>query len=293
MLRYSVAFEATYFETASGETSDKIDIVEGKLQFQNNYHDLFWPYRSQIELNSWGFEYLFKTIEGLNVDSTINELNGNYQFLLNESSKLILYTGIYRMNNKLNSNKNMKIRIGGQYQLLWERLTLDLKVIKENAHHRLLLLNNDLKDLDADHISLVISNKLFNNKIHLKGLLHHDILHQSNSRSNIDLEAMYAFMVFPHWIRGGFGYQNLNFKKNINSYWSPDKFYSFGPRIDLSIDLKYINFITGGNYVWFEEDGIFSGNGYYLRSGISLGDREFQQFKFFFEKNESVSLLNI
>jgi hypothetical protein len=284
------AFDLTGIEFYGSQTSDQIDVIVGDVKYQRNAHELFWPYQNQIEKNSWGLNYFYKEIDGPAVDAKFQEFLGNFQYVEFEAinAKLIFEGGFYQTKEENLNHSKTNVKLSAHYQIYEKGYTVEGRFARENAYRRILLLNGNPIDLNSFSYMLRIHKKFFEDKVSLQGKWLGDHLRDDNRRRDSDLEVMYAFMTYPHWIRAGFGYQNLSFKKNSSAFWSPDSFYSYGPRIDMSVDLTHLSFILGGNYVWFEENKVFDGNGYYLRTGLSYGNREEHQLRLLFEKNESL-----
>lgn len=284
------ALDTATADIATSQTSDQIDIFDLNTSYQKARHDLFWPYQNQVEKNSFGLNFNHRGVEGPAVDAIFLHFEGNYEFngLLKNTSKVILKTGFLTLDENKIDHDSSHLTYGLHYQFTKNNWFISSELSKTNAYQRSLILTGNPVDLNSNAINFMVRKNIFQNKITVQAKWFYDDLNDENIRQDMDFEIMYSFMTYPHWIRAGFGYQNLSFNNSNPTYWSPEKFYSYGPRVDVSLDLKYVNFVLGGNYVWFEENELFDGSGFYLRTGLSKGIREDYQIQFFFEKNESL-----
>lgn len=98
-------------------------------------------------------------------------------------------------------------------------------------------------------------------------------LNDKNKRSNSDFSLMYGISPSWPWIWVGGGAEYLKNKKMTPAYWSPSKFYSYGPRFDIAFPIKdKFSFATGVNLNRFHDANFGSGKGYYLNAKLIYGE---------------------
>jgi hypothetical protein len=105
---------------------------------------------------------------------------------------------------------------------------------------------------------------------------------------------MYGISTGVPWIWMGMGGEKMGFERSTSSspardrYWTPARFYSFGPRLDANIPLVAdVSFSMGANLNRFREDQFAWGTGFLLAPGLIYGNREEQQIKLSYMRIES------
>lgn len=112
-------------------------------------------------------------------------------------------------------------------------------------------------------------------------------LYDDNNLDSHDLELSWKLMMDP-WFKVGLGYYNLRTDGSDANFWSPERFYAWGPRAEFAwsfADKK--QFFVGGSYNLLKEKDVEAGQGHYLKTGLQLGDRSAQWFRLAYEQIKS------
>ncbi len=286
-------FAADLYQTqySLGDTTDKINFRDLIISGDLNKKNLFWPYLNQsANKHSFDFTYHHRYQKGPSFKFKYNEVKFAYAQTFKDKYRLSLTTGLYHFDERKPGKSSANIRLEGQLEaLLPYNITGVFKLGRGPAINEIFLTGVGFQNIESTKAAAVLTKQLFKEKVALRVDVRRHHLREGVEQTFFDGEIMAALMKYPHWIRIGFGYHTLDYNKNSNSYWSPLDFYSFGPRIDLSFLFReVVQLYFGGNYSWFEENETFSGDGYYMRTGIKYGIREDFMVDLAYERNESI-----
>jgi len=278
-----------------GNTTDNIDYTETTLEWDWNKRDLLWPYRNENQnpLN-FGLSYYNRYQEGPLFKFNYHEFLGHFDFQFNEKHKIESEYGLFHIDEDGHSDQTTKlkthIKLISQFN---KNLNTQLEVGRGLALRQIFLLRGSLLNLTATHIGARAQYQFLNQWLVTNIVAQKSYMINDNTRNYYDAELMVAMMTWPHWIRMGWGYHEMNYDKNSPSYWSPTDFYAHGPRLDLSFSLiEPLQYYLGGSYNWFEEDKRYQGSGYYMRTGLRYGVREDYTLDIGYERNESIQNSN-
>lgn len=113
-------------------------------------------------------------------------------------------------------------------------------------------------------------------------------LEDHNRRLWLDTEMMWQLHSQPNWIWIGFGTERLQNSLANTNYWSPNWFYSYGPRFDSRWVLNESwQLFLGGRLNRMKESHYDSSEGYQMRTGINFGDQEKALFQISYQVNSS------
>jgi hypothetical protein len=86
---------------------------------------------------------------------------------------------------------------------------------------------------------------------------------------------MYGISTGVPWVWAGIGTDYLSYSFRQTTYWSPTRFYSFGPRFEGVFPLfQQWSASIGLNLNRFQEESFDLGNGYYGTAKLQYGERE-------------------
>ena len=109
-----------------------------------------------------------------------------------------------------------------------------------------------------------------------------------NERFYEDIDLKYNISRDGHWILVGLGGSYYWNKKDIEGYWTPKRFISYGPRFESTWAIKDKNFIyMSGNINLFYDETSTSGTGYYLNVAYQRGKRNDCNMKLGYERIQS------
>lgn len=272
-----------------GSTSDKIDYLTTTLELKHDPSDFFWPYKNKSQ-NEWGVKARWDTSNSNFLDSQYSEIQ-LHKAWSSKKSKIKLEVG----SGQIKSGDSSTHLVGSlKYErLIKKKFQFSLDIAKAFAAPVILPLNSFPSFAFTKKAHLRLKYQL-GKKIDLQVQQRTDLFSDSNTRNWFDSEIMYAISRFPTWARIGFGASYLKFKTQDPRFWSPQKVFSYGPRIDLSMPLyKKLSFFTGGSLNFFQEDDFTPGDGHYARLGLSHGGREDLKASFFIEDSRSTQNNNV
>ena len=297
-ISFSISLEAANLLSSKvgiGDTTDKINYRDFQLSGTKNERDLLWPYLNESnELSALKLDYYHRYQKGPNFKFKYSELQGQYSHIFKKTHQVSLQAGAYHIDEDEDEefSPSQGLKLSGRMSVLSqfsENLYTNIYLGRGSAIREIFLTGRNLHDLKATQAGATLQyqffKQIFATKItYIKHYLSGDV-----ERDYFDSEVMASIMKYPHWVRVGFGYHTMDYNKDTANYWSPLDFYAFGPRIDLSYQLNdKLQAYFGGNYNWFEENKIFTGAGYYLRTGLRYGIREDFTADLSYERNESV-----
>jgi hypothetical protein len=115
-----------------------------------------------------------------------------------------------------------------------------------------------------------------------------------NNRFISDNSFLYGVSMSEYWFLLGPSLSYWTYKKRVDQYWSPQKFYSYGVQAEIAIPIyQSLSFKSGGVLNSFKEDKAEVGSGYYLKTGLHYGDRNHYLFSLELERNKSQQNNNI
>jgi hypothetical protein len=271
----------------SGETSDRIKVSSSQLILEKNKSDIYWPYTEASESKySYGLKYSHYGLSGPLLGFTSNSLRIAANKIIDKSQKLLVNLGVQNLKHVIDRN----YMIGGiEYQNQWSsHFNFDITIDRQFLFPSVVPLNNDPFKLYSTMTQLVF-NWNFCEYLDLQIKNRYNFIDDNNQSHYNDIQLMYAFMRYPHWIRLGMGGELFGYQRNTSSYWSPKQFSNWGPRLDVSYSI-YDNFqyFIGGSYNFFRENDFTPGQGFYGRTGLQWGDRNHLLFVLAYEKTQSI-----
>ncbi|MCF8060666.1 MAG: hypothetical protein K9K67_15290 [Bacteriovoracaceae bacterium] len=274
-----------------GDTTDKINYRDFHLTANKNELDLLWPYLNEEDSkDSFKLDFYHRYQKGPTFKFKYNEFQTQYSHIFKKLHQASIQGGFYAIDEV--NTESIGIKSSGKLNLLSkfnENFYTSLFVGRGLAIREIFLTGRNLHDLRATSVGVTLQHQFLNQRIAAKIIYNKHFLSNGIERNYFDSEVMASLMKYPHWVRIGFGYHTMDYNKFTTNYWSPTDFYAFGPRLDLSYVFNdKLQAYFGGNYNWFEENKIYSGTGYYLRTGLRYGIREDFTADLSYERNESV-----
>jgi hypothetical protein len=278
-----------------GQTSDLIWVNQLQLVYESQVFDVFWPYLDQEAVQSAQsiqFEHL--EVVGSNTSMASYLLKGAQHYRLSDQQSLMFSLGGYHMDHYSQSTQSQAHFATG-YKLNWsEVFYLNISAERGYLFSSIIPLSGTPDIFYGNQINHHATYRI--NPDWDLSLRQTFIFYGDGNQSNKhDLQLMYAVMRFPHWILVGLGAEHLSYQDNQSPhYWSPRIFRSWGPRLDLSLNIiDSLNYFIGGSYNFFQEEAFSPGDGFFARTGVVWGDRNDWQLLCYYEKNQSVQNGNI
>lgn len=117
--------------------------------------------------------------------------------------------------------------------------------------------------------------------------LGHSYLSDSNSALLFDSNVQYGISESWPWIWAGYGIEGMRYRENKVGYWSPRKFLSHGPRLDMSFGIyEKLSGIIAFNYNFHRENGT-KGSGFLGGAGLQWGQWDGNHFRLIYSKIRS------
>lgn len=274
-----------------GDTTDRINYYDFWVKGSKNERDLLWPYKIEADkAQGFDIDFYHRQQNGPQFKFILNELSGSYRYRLAEKHDFKLSLGGYQIDED-NVGKSSILPTWAASVL--SRFNKDFNTLffvgRSSGVREIFVTGRVADDLTNTRAGTRIQHQFFNQFLMAKVDYIKNFLQRDVERTYFDTELMMSLMKYPHWIRVGLGYQTMDYNRQTNNYWSPTDFWAFGPRVDLAYLVKEnLQVYFGGNYNWFEENKTFSGDGYYLRTGIQYGIREDYLIDASYERTESV-----
>jgi hypothetical protein len=284
----SYANDFSQLNSTYGSTADQLYYSSFLLDYTHNKNDLFWPYKeSPLNNLEWGIKVQHRNISSPGIKFHSTEVTYQASFLLGKNQKVSAQVGINNIDQEGFDNETVDIAHLKYEFIFFEKLLGSLTLAQSYDAPVILPLNGKAWDVASKNIQAQLSYK-FMQKWQISLQSHFDFLFDRNQRSWLDGQVMYSLSQYPEWIRFGFGSTYLAYQKRSLNYWTPQRFSSYGPRLDISLPIcKKFQFFAGGSYNWFQEDAFSPGEGYYARGGLSYGSRNDYLVQAIYENGES------
>ena len=255
---------------SQSKTSDELNLKKFILSFANNRRDLFWNYTGEKEV---AFDY------GVHIERTDGEYKEQLSFYryqafvgqkwsFNHYSKFDFGNSLLRYNDKAYSLDHYGFT--HLYKREWLNFTLnylyDFYFLEQGVPGSL---EEELKYHNLNLSAVFIPHKEFRIPLHYS----QKSISDGHSAVNMSLDVLYG-RVYPTWIWVGYGIGELKYNEESSLYWSPEKFFSHGPRFELSYGLSdKLVAKFNVNYNIIKEGSFPSGESYYMVSALEWGDR--------------------
>lgn len=274
-------------------TSDSFDQQLFQVEYKNHRRDPLWPYEKETA-SAWDLGTRTLLASG-------NSPYGNYQAGLlvgslgrkfSKQMQLDSELGIHQIHNHdKHTSRLLTWGLSSTYRSL-SNWSVQFKVSRDRAYvdfgpgvafSRLnsLRFNGRFIYRPVDKIKLMIkSSKAY--------------LSDKNIRTHHDVEVLYGISTGNPWLWIGFGAERLEFSRDMSfelplaRYWSPNRFYAFGPRFDLNLPiLPLYSFSLGASLSRIKENDLSSGTGFLLSPSIVYGSRDNSQLKLGYTRIDS------
>jgi hypothetical protein len=99
-------------------------------------------------------------------------------------------------------------------------------------------------------------------------------LSDGNRKKENDLAAMYGLATSEYWVWIGMGVDYLEFSKQNTGYYSPERFYAWGPRLEAAGPIwSEFSAAIGFSHNTFQESNLDWGSGHYSTVALRYGNR--------------------
>ncbi|MBT4790566.1 MAG: hypothetical protein HON90_03265 [Halobacteriovoraceae bacterium] len=253
-------------------TSDDLNISKHEFSYLNNRRNLFWTYPAEEEtavdigafVTQYSGGYKTNSFESQQAQLYLGKKWGfkNYTYLKAgghkfeyEDTKTEMLT--YEISHEAKFyTSQLKISFVSDFQFIDQQIPLPLE---EGLKREVFQLNYEYKK-DKQWRFPILAKKVS--------------ISDGNHASQIDLAALYGG-VYPVWWWIGYSVAQLSYDERKSGYWSPEKFTSHGPRLEVSYPFtQWWQGIIGYNYSFIKEDDFEAGSSSYSNLGIEYGKRD-------------------
>jgi hypothetical protein len=257
------------------ETTDKISRRIINLSFRNHRRDLTYPYPEEAN-SAWDFGIQTQNIFG---NSSVHDYAG-YQIALlagyKFSPQYLLETslGSHWLNNGSTGQSHHTFPWSLQAIGMWSEKIVASMRLNHNFAHEGTLPGGVTDALTMLTWSPQVSIKpLERVKVQFRGMLKNFSDH--NRFRQVESSILYGFLPGSPWLWAGIGVEAFSYAETKTTYWSPEHFTAYGPRIETTLPLFGACSVSfGGNYNWVYEKVLdLHGTSYYLMSQLQYGNR--------------------
>jgi hypothetical protein len=215
-----------------------------------------------------------------------NEFNTN--FFLKSSNKR-LFLGQVGVSNLENQRMEQRLIPTGllQFENLDTIYYFKMKLRQDNVSQYVTGNVDWMKRSDAFEANPMLKVSITND-LTLKTDYQQLHMTDGNLRQKLDIELKKGLAISEPWFWIGPGFEYTSFRNEDRLYWSPQKFLSYGLRLDASKTIiNKFRFNLGASYHQLQENNATPGLGHYINTGFSWGQRESQKISIQYEDIQS------
>lgn len=267
-----------YIDAASGYTvtSDSTELFELEGAYRNHRRNLFWPFESENQ-SRWDNGAEAKIFLGSTVDGGFSGARANGMLAYRTSVRTIWEFRLGAAGQNVKINGKARATPVAQVDLFWRPVNwLDVHALAGHDFVYNEFLQPGAIEMGLRGYTVAADGHLrILNRLRFAYRMSHKILSDQNTRTLGDFALLYGISPGVPWIWGGVGYEWMGTGQNTISYWSPRRFWSFGPRIEGDIPIfDELSVFFGLNVNRFQEEDFPMGTGYYGVLGLRYGARE-------------------
>ncbi|OFZ15361.1 MAG: hypothetical protein A2Z20_06835 [Bdellovibrionales bacterium RBG_16_40_8] len=278
--------EATEMRQGFGQienekTSDDLDRTSVYLRWRNHRREISWPYESEEDqANDHGFSVGLHRGHAPGPDFSGQRISGFIGKKISPQVYFDFEAGIHHLRDDAQSlNKNI-LAVGGN--LNWrpnDKLYVEVGLHKDLSYLTLqptgqaeslteLACRPSLTYRPVEKLRLINRNNFF-------------WFSDGNRKKESDIALMYGLATTTPWVWLGIGASYIEFARQAANYYSPEKFFSWGPRLEAVGKIsEQISGVLGLSLADFQEGNLARGKGHYVSAAVRYGDRSDSLFEF-------------
>ena len=277
------------FDSSVTDTRDHFTLREQNITWLKNRRYPGWDYTGESPSGfDYGFGASYKTgsggvsqFTGINVYAIVGQ-----KWSPNSSS--ILKTGIHQLKNKSNSKKHSTAPLSIEHnQLVGKWLNSRLAYVSDWNYQDLQLsgaIESFTRKKTIHHSFLITPSA--NLRISLRG--RNSEYTDENSSYHQDLDIKYKIGPTETWYLIGAGVEYTRFEQDKVDYWTPHRFLSLGPRLEIVQPFaEKFQIALAANLNRFQDESSNWGDGFYTNLSLQYGKRENTNMKVGYERIQS------
>lgn len=240
-------------------TTDELYVSQGRGSYR--WHD-----------KGWKASYLYQDVEfrreAPDNSATVQRGDVGYRWAIATDDTIDLVIGAFAVDSRVATTSTLVGRAVYQKKSDKQQVTVSLeKRSLPEVFRSTSLAGISLTEERLD----ALYSRIFDKHWKLQGALAGTKISDDNHGVSYDAAVMYGISPGWPWIWLGYGASGLYFEDAKVGYWSPEKFYTHGPRFDSSFPL-YGEFsgIVGANLNFYKENET-QGDGFLLSAGLQWG----------------------
>jgi hypothetical protein len=275
-----IPIQAFNIQISKGSDSDLWESDQLRFVSPHILSDLSWPYNSEPD---YFFDFAVTYAQSKKTQNSfsysVREFSTDAIWKYSKSFQTQFQIGLAESKNETSSSRTIGT---GEAQLLWHTEDSDFQVqFKKHLASEWILATSSWMQSQTGwsfHPSWSLKTSQ-DSKLQIK--LERLWLSDDNERKKLDLDWKYGISLSPIWFWIGPGFERTQYQKTLNEYWSPTWVESKGLRYDFALPIgDKFQFQSGGSIHQISSSESDSGQGHYLRTGISYGNREDFQISF-------------
>ena len=284
---YSNEMSHSLFKWSQTETSDHLELEIFHLSFKNHRRNLIYPFKGAAKSAlDYGFQYQMNTGNNQNIKGIENSIVPYIGKKISKKWYAEAAIGYSQLKNK-HTNKSHSFspyRLKGEFNMSQFFSSLELSKTSNFLEMRYpKAISEYLKKNKLQWIALYTPQK-FRFKLTER-------LSSFNDDNNLfyqDFDAKYNLSFDQHWILIGLGTEYYRYKKNESGYWTPRKFLTFGPRVEMTFKfIEHWLYTLAGNINRFRNENRVFGNGLYLNTWLQYRLRNESHLRIGYERVQS------
>lgn len=244
---------ATSVDVFGAKTSDDIEL--DYLEVSSQYKS--FSLQARVSETSFSKKY-----------GSIYSLGGNYDLKVTETQSVSLGADIKDVD--LNERHHVRPYFSGNYKFTGKWALLSIGGEQRLPGETLSVTQVSFIDLREDELFYSLTLRPVD-YLRFISSQYYSWTADNNEKFSADTALFYGISKGWPWIWIGYGYSTLNYQKNSHGYWSPDRFWAHGFRLDASFPVvDKLSGILAINLNKYNEDG-FKGDGYFAVAGVQWG----------------------
>jgi hypothetical protein len=276
-----------FVETSMARTSDGLSLDGINLVYRNHRRELIYPYKDEEDK---AFDYGLKMFLG----------KGKSNYSNFEHLRLLAFVG-YKLSKHWyfetgSGLSNIKVKLNNKSSSAVPGY-IKTEFLRENFYWNIAFQKrftiSDLRYPNAVR-NLLKTKRLTNNLLWTPGKFRFKLQNRSENLSDSndalyqDFEIKYNLSNGPYWMLLGVGLERYQNEKEVEGYWTPNDFKSYGLRFEIYGPIyKNYKCFMALNLNRLKDSFDKYGKGYYLNVGIQSNNRDNTNFKIGFERVQS------
>lgn len=265
-------------------TSDGLSFQSYSLHWMKDRQDFIYPYNEEKHPR-YNFRLDYTQASATESGSELNahKLGAGISYLAKDHLLWKLWGGVHQYKNSTGTDEQAVV---GEISVEWKKGDFYQfgSVGRDYAYQDLFVPKGIEEDLKSDRL---FARSLYtgfpgyrlNNRFTLNKLS------DGNKRWQDDIDVKRQFLKNQLWLWLGAGGEYIYTNRDVTGYWTPRRYISFGPRIELGIDLtSLLSLQHGTNFNYFYDENSRTGYGYYTITNLRWGKRDNRNLSLGFER---------